>query len=74
MKKSNAQRQTTEAKPVEMDFAHRERVCRLLWETGTSPGSANQMQFMAAYQAVLTKDLLWATSELLAYKQAEVHR
>jgi hypothetical protein len=61
-------------KQSEMDQSHRERVCRLLWETGTSPRSATQTQFMAAYQAVLTKELLWATSELLAYKQAEVHR
>lgn len=61
-------------KPVEMDQEHRERVCRLLWETGTSPGFANSTQFMAAYQAVLTKDLLWVTNELLTYKQNEVHQ
>lgn len=59
---------------VEMDQAHRERVRRLLFETGKSPGSATQPQFMLAYQAVLTKDLLWTMNELLSYKQNEVHR
>lgn len=63
-----------EPKQTEMDQVHLERVRRLLFETGAPPGAATSTQFMSAYQAVLMKDLLWATSELLAYKQAEVHQ
>ena len=61
-------------KITEMDQGHRERVCRLLWEIGSNPGGARPDQFLAAYQAVLMKDLLWVNSELLGYKQNEVHR
>jgi hypothetical protein len=63
-----------EDKPAEMDQVHRERVCTLLWETGSSPSAASRQHFLAAYQAVLTKDLLWAVKELLYYKQQEVHK
>lgn len=61
----------------ELDDAHRERIYRLLSET--SPRALPTANFathevLAAYQAILTKDLLWAVNELLAYKQNEVHR
>lgn len=58
----------------EMDPDHRKRASDLLYQTGMYPGSATTAQFLAAYQAVLMKDLLWTTSELLTYKQNEVHR
>jgi hypothetical protein len=58
----------------EMDQAHRQRVCALLTETGCSPEFSKQADFLAAYNAVLLKDLLLATNELLIYKQNEVHR
>ena len=64
----------TTAQPPEMDQTHRERACRLLFEIGTAPGRVSAALFLATYQAVLTKDLLWATNELLAYKQAEIHQ
>lgn len=59
---------------VELDQAHRERVCRLLFETGKPPGAAKQSEFIAAYQAILLKDVLWTMNELLIYRQNEVHR
>lgn len=65
---------TTNAGPWEMDQAHRERVCRLLFESGLSPGVSTQTQFLSAYNAVLAKDLLGVMTELLQYKQAEIHR
>lgn len=65
---------TDDPKPVEMDQAHQERVCRLLWETNLSPGSAKHSDFVAAYQTVLLKDLLFTLNELLIYRQQEVHR
>jgi hypothetical protein len=58
----------------EMDSAHCERACRLLRETGVSPGNAPAAVFLTAYNAVLAKDLLFAVTELLIYKQNEVHR
>ena len=58
----------------EMDQAHRERVCRLLFETGRSPGVATQDTFIAAYKAILLKDMLWTMNELLIYRMNEVHR
>ena len=60
--------------PEEMDMTHRLRVSNLLDCAGKTYGMASHDQIIAAYQAVLTKDLLWATTELLTYKQQEVHR
>jgi hypothetical protein len=80
---------TTNAGPWEMDQAHRERVCRLLFESGiypvactqtqvlsayNPPGAWAQNQFLSAYNAVLAKDLLGVMTELLEYKRAETHR
>ncbi len=64
--------QTTD-KPQEMDQAHRERVCRLLFETGRPPGAATQDTFIRAYQAVLLKDAVWLLSELLSWENAKGH-
>ena len=61
-------------KPREMDQAHRERVCRLIYESGSSPGYCGRDFFLSAYNAVLLKDVLWTLNELLTYKQNEVHR
>lgn len=65
---------TDEPKQIEMDQAHQDRVCRLLWETGSSPHGAKHSDFVAAYQAVLLKDVLFTLNELLIYRQQEVHR
>lgn len=59
---------------IEMDQTHRERVCRLLFETGRPPDAATQDVFISAYKAVLLKDVMWMLNELLTYKQNEVHR
>jgi hypothetical protein len=58
----------------EMDQVHRDRVCRLLMETGYTPGFAGQAAFLSAYNAVLSKDILWTLNELLIYKQNEAHQ
>lgn len=55
----------------EMDAAHRERAYRLMAEVNAPHETA---AFLAAYQSVLLKDVLWCLSELLTYKQNEVHR
>lgn len=58
----------------ELDDEHRARVLRLLEETTIRPGYIGQGVFLAAYTAILLKDLLWITNELLTYKQQEVHK
>jgi hypothetical protein len=63
------------AERKEMDNAHHERVYRLLFETGgVTPGVVPRDTVIAAYSAVLIKDIPWSVNELLIYKQNEVHR
>ena len=59
----------------EMSNEHRNRVIKLLDEPGFSANEPRtRADMIAAYQAVLTKDLLFTMNELLIYKQQEVHR
>jgi len=56
----------------ERDDEDAKRAYRLLHEIGATPST--QEQDLAAYTAVLLKDIRFALFELLAYKQNEVHR
>lgn len=59
----------------ELDDDHRARTLRLLAETNrTCDAIGYHRDFLLAYQAVLTKDLLFVMNELLIYKQQEVHQ
>jgi hypothetical protein len=58
----------------EIDQRHVQRVRDLLVELTGSHSVASPDLFLAAYRAVLEKDLLWAMNDLLAYKQTEIHQ
>lgn len=55
----------------EIDHDHKARAYRLMAEVNAPHETG---AFLAAYQSVLLKDALWCLSELLTYKQNEVHR
>jgi hypothetical protein len=66
-------------KRQEMDDEHRERSWRLYRElshglTYVRPDQVPPSDLLAAYNAVLLKDLLRSVNELLTYKQNEVHQ
>lgn len=58
----------------EMDETDRHRMCQLLIDVGMVPGTSNAIQLLAAYNAVLLKDVRFILNELLVYKQQEIHR
>lgn len=62
--------------PDEMTDDHRIRAMYLLREADMMPTHRGYTpgEILAAYQAVLTKDLLFTMNELLIYKQQEVHK
>lgn len=62
--------------PEELHPSHKERAIKLLVELGVPADMAptNPAAMVAAYQAVLLKEIHWTMNELLIYKQQETHR
>jgi hypothetical protein len=61
-------------KPQELAPEDAERVHQLILECNAFPSEVAPEVKLAAYSAVLLKDIRWNLGELLAYKQMEIHR